>query len=456
MTRILYWNIENFALNKIRNTSFKRQKGASQSQATASIDRRDYILEHLAITNAGVVARPDIVVVVEVETVFTSVGRLASGAGEQGARVLLADIRNTTGNPNWMLVPPLQTGPTEAVGVFYDSTNLVFTGPWRWPGGIGPSFDPAANAAPGTVQYAAPYNTTLPNRVIPANATNAGQSERAVAARTRFTRRNGIPRAGQFINKQFERTRAPYMVRFAELNGLGAVARELTLFAIHAPASTNLAGTYLQQLAGIAQIIDGLGANEARFVLGDFNVNLMRRDATRTRAPAYAQLAANYTLGIDRPGNPPNPIDGWLGYFATHVKDKTSATYWAVNPNTDEANFYPGYGYIGSSLIGNFFSIDNILSRYGVGVGAGGPMQNVSVINGIVGSNYNVILPPIPGTPPPGTYGLPIRMADAARFGAPAAQAPAFGVGRQTSFRGWDNYGFIRSTSDHLAIVADV
>ncbi|UIJ71029.1 hypothetical protein [Aurantimonas sp. HBX-1] len=455
MTRILYWNIEKFAANKMANPSTKRQRGASMTAAQASAARLAYINTHWGITAGGVLSRPDIIVIVEVATGYDGPGILARGSGPDGALALLVALRAVTGNANWMLVPPLQTGPREAVAVYFDSSNLVFTGPWLWPGGVGPAIAPLAPGVFGpalpTVAYAAPFAGALPVAAVPAGTINTGTAQDQLAACTDFTYAAAHMNAGTAVN--FGALRTPYWVSFAEMSGGGAlpVVRNISLFCIHSPASA-AAGQYLTDLADLAEITDGIAANEVRVVLGDFNVNLLNNNATKTRNASYTAMAANYALGIDRPGGPPAPIDGWLGYFATHIKRGNGSTYWTTGTQTD---YYPGYGYIGSTIYQNFYSIDNILARYGAGVAAGGPMTDVTVLNGVVGSRYNVIAAPVPGNPPIGTYDLPIYMAGAP-FAAPAAQAPAFSAGRRSAFNGWNNYGRIRSTSDHLAIVADI
>lgn len=448
MTRILYWNIEKFASNKIANPSTKRTRGGALKANQKSVERLNYINLHWALTdNLGAVSPPDIIVVVEVSTAYDGRGNLVRGAGATGSQTLLTAIRATTGNAHWMLVPPLQTGPREAVAVYFDSSNYAFTGPWHWPGGVGPATAPAAMGPP-PVAYAAPFGALLPGTAAPVGGANAGTPQNRLAAATDFTFAAAHANAGAAA--AFGTMRAPYWVSFAELTAGGLpVARNISLFCIHSPASA-VAGAYLAALNGLAEIADGIAADEVRVVLGDFNVNLLNNDGARTRNASYAALAGGgYALGIDRPGNPPAPINGWLGYFATHIKRGSKSTYWSTAAKTD---YYPGYGYVGSSIVPNLYSIDNILARYGAG--AGGPMANVTVVNGIVGSRYDVIAP-APGNPPTGAYDLPIHMAGVP-FAAAPPQAPAFSVGRRSAFNGWINYGRIRSTSDHLAIVADI
>ncbi len=446
--RILYWNIENFAFNKIANpVTNKRQKGASRTMANAAIDRKDYITAHFTGLNVA----PHIMVVVEVETGYDAPGRIVRGAGANGATTLLTEIRNSTGNPNWMLVPPLQTGPNEAVGVYYDSTSLVFTGPYVWPGGAGVVPQPAA--VPGA--YPPPFNTTInTGRNVPPGALyNVGIAENSCAASVTYTFNNNLAfLQGQPVPFFFQR--APYMVTFAELDNNNAVIANLTLFAVHSPANAFAAGMYLRDLANYEEITNANDNDEIRTIVGDFNVNLM---SASTAMPPYAESGSytplqteNYNLELVPLAAPPAGPDGYPGYYATHIKRGSKSTYWDTAQKTD---YYPGYGMIGSSLVQNFYAIDNIFTRYGAGLA---PPANINftIINGIVGSPYTLHGVPAAGTPQ-GSLNFNIRMASPA-FAAPLANGPAFTVGRRSSFNAWDNYGFIRSTSDHLALVIDI
>jgi len=442
--RILYWNIENFAFNKIANPNTrKRQKGASRKLAQAAEDRKDYILQHLTSLNPF----PDIMVVVEVETAYDGDGRIVRGAGANGAVTLLDEIRDATGNDDWMLVPPLQTGPNEAVGVYYNSTNLVFTGPCVWPGGAGAT----AQIGGPTGAYPPPFNNTITTgRDVPDGALyNVDVPEDECAARVRYTYNNNNP--GLQGQQVILFSRMPYMVTFAELDANDDVIANLTLYAIHSPANAFSAGMYLDDLADYEEITDALANDEIRVIVGDFNVNLMSAAPNFTESAHYNPLQnAGYALALKPLGAAPNPANGYPGYYATHIRRGSKAVYWST---TDLTTYYPGYGMIGSDLVQNFYAIDNIFTCYGAGWQP--PANNrFTIMNGIVGSPYNLHAVPAVGTPQ-GTLAFGIDMASAA-FAAPPATGPAFSVGRRTAFNGWDNYGHIRSTSDHLALVIDV
>ncbi len=439
--RILYWNIEKFAINKIANpTANRRQKGSSITPAQAASDRLDYITANIWA------ALPQIIVVVEVSTAYSGPGEIVSGAGATGSTRLLTEIRNITGNNAWMLVPPLQTGPREAVAVYYDSTSLVFSGPWAWPGG---GWGSVTQNGGTSGNYATPFNNVITtNRNVPANALyNVGRAESQCAANVTYTYNNTVATflQGQQVTMF---TRAPYHVTFAEINTNGIVQRNISLFAVHSPANHVGATNALNELTELDEITSAPANTEVKVVVGDFNVNLMSTLYAQTAA--YNGLVnAGYTLGLVPLNNVPNPLFGYPGYYATHVKRPNNAVYWSTQNTT---TYYPGYGMIGADLVQNLYAIDNVYTWHGNG--ANPPNNNnLTILNGIVGSPYN--LHNAPGGAPQGSVALAIAMANTA-FANPPAQGPQFSTGRWSSFRGWDNYGCIRSTSDHLALSIDV
>jgi hypothetical protein len=350
-----------------------------------------------------------------------------------------------------MLVPPLQTGPREAVAVYFDSTNYTFTGPWLWQGGRGPSFDPAGLQPPQTAAYPAAFNGALPTTQIPVGQRNAGVAQNLAAAAFEFKSvTTGNPIA--YGNNR----RVPYWVTFAGTDG-----RTYSFFVIHGPAGNNPARTYLADLADVAEIVGAVADNEVRLVLGDFNYNLL--DNQLVQVAEYTPLInAGYTLGFKSPATPPPPpaqFNGYRGYFATHVRTIDTASYWYI---ATWADFYPCYGYSGGTTATSNYSLDNILARFGNIPNTNNPcgtLEHVTALNGVVGVPYGVANPP-PAGAPPGYYRFAMQMATVADFGNPPAQIMHMTAqeiaARRTSFQQWNNYGHIRSTSDHLAIVADV
>ena len=441
--RILYWNIEKFAQNKIANPNMrKRKKGASIKEAQAAVDRLEYIQDTIGA------ASPDIIVVVEVQTGYDGRGRLVRSSGATGVMTLLEDLRLNNRRDDWMLVPPLQTGPNEGVGVFYNADRLVFTGPNLWPGGTGGVSSPDAipNTYGGTFGGAIDTDRTVPDGA----AYNVGEDEDTCAACVDFTHAAwaGFLQAGQPID--YGVARAPHMTTFAQIDDDGAVIRNITLFAVHSPANGAYAPAYLSDLANVAEIAAPNGRDDVVVVVGDFNVNLMSAPPDYLERQYYRPLQQRgFRLGLKPAMIPPNPAGGYSGYFTTHIRRGNKAVYWSTNART---TYYPAYGYDGSDRVANLYAIDNVFTRYDNG--SQPPVRNnMTVMNGIVGSPYT--LHAAPAGAPTGTVQKNIAMA-ADQFQDPPAIAPRYSIGRKRSFNGWANYGRIRSTSDHLALVIDV
>ena len=473
MTRVLFWNIENFGINKIYSTSLKRQRGhGGLTDAQAAMQRRGVI-------NASFgAAQPDIIVVVEVSSGDNAPNTLASQTGGVEAMVF---IQNRLNHPmvavpgGWGLVPPLYIGTggrAETIGILYRRSNNAgtvfryFTGPNTWTGGYaGLSVDPALGIAP--VAYPVPamvgggtdFNAMLvpPGyggvRAIPGGALhNAGLNENVVAARIAFD-----DTLGAAIN--FNGLREPFMATFTEANAMGAVLRNLTIFGIHSPPQGVAATNYMATLATMQDIMGPLGANETRIIGGDFNLNLFA--ANGTPSGAYNPLlpgAGNYTLLVaPTAGGIPVNVDQYIGYFSTHIRGKlktaTSKFLWSDVGGAGLSS-YPGYGYVGSNFVAApFYAIDNVL----VWPHQAAPYNySTTIMNSVAGTPMNAVAMP-PDNPPFGTLAL------ASQFGAPGGPWPAAptaanfpGIGGASNLTGWANYGKIRNTSDHFGVFANV
>jgi hypothetical protein len=447
MTRILYWNIENFGINKIANPNArKRKRGATDlTEADASTRRRDIINEVIGA------AKPQVIVIVELESApFIGAGVLSTHAGTDGAAALSAEVANVV-EGTWAVIPPLQTGPTEAVAVMYETTNRYFAGPFVWPGGTGPAVPPGNR----TGSYPAPYFGWVPSAPVPAHALhNANAVQNRCAARTTFTYRAGHRQAGAPF--QFPAyARAPYMVSLYESAGGG---RNLTLFGIHAPSGNPVsAAQYLQDLSDIAEIVDNVAVNEVRLVIGDFNVQLL--DPALAEDPAYGHLQnpnSGYMLALKPVSPPPAAPGGYAGYFATHIRSQYKAKGWS---SRNRVAYYPGYRYVGSDHGPPSAAIDNAFYRYGANFQPPPEPRatNVTIMNPVVGTPLNVVRPPSGGAWP-GAVVLQRRMTVPPWPAAnrPPGAAPRHNPGFRKLFRSWDQYGCIRSTSDHFAIAIDV
>ena len=478
MTRVLFWNIENFGLNKIFSPSRVRRMGhGGLTDAQAAAQRRVIIQ---AVLNA---ANPDIIVVIEVSSGDNHPNALATQTGGMEAMANIQFQLNASGlfPGGWNLVPPLYTGVggvSESVGILYRRQNSAgttfrfFTGPNIWTAGgyAGTSQDPATGLAPapypvpamvGQVNIHSMLVPPLPPpavaptvpRAIPAVAQhNAGLNENVVAARIYFDNTMGAPVA-------FAGLREPFMATFTETGpGPGfALQRDLTLFGIHSPPNGVAATAYMLLLATIQEIVGPLGANETRVIGGDFNRNLLA--ANGTASGAYAALTgAGYTLLIaPTAGGIPVNVDQYIGYFSTHIrgasKTATSKFLWS-DPASAAPSAYPGYGYVGSNFVTTpFYAIDNIL----VWPHRGAPYNyNTTIMNTVVGTPMNAVAMPA-DNPPVGAIAMAHQFGAPGGAWPPAPGAPNYvGIGAATNLVSWANYRRIKNTSDHFGVVADV
>ena len=481
MTRILYWNIQKFSVNKFWEETLKRDIHGSPILSQKSRDRWNYF--RYAFDNyGGMPARtPEIIVIVELQTGPVARGTLVSARGPEATQNLVAEVRNWTGNANWMTVPPLCTKSysKEGVIVLYDSTNLIFTGPDIWPGGDGPAqqapFGP--HPAPAPFAPASPYpaewdpyiRTGALNRPIPHGSLyNANLWENQMAAKVaNFTSSGGagldpapggIPAAGTVMDGNLG-PRTPYMTTFFR----PATNENITLFAVHSPASGN-ARNYMYALACTAEIANQPvnAFNERKVVVGDFNYNLFEKTDDHAEYPTTMRngygyfMQRGYSIGIHQPGYlpppspapppPPNPPLGYYDYFGTQLMPEDNGLNWSIK---GFPLYYPGYGYMRNM---NVKCIDNIFAT-------GPNFQNITVLNPVVGSPYNVL--PVGGAPAwltPGMRGHFLINSLCPCYNPPNPpqwQAPPFAAGMHQVFRDWQNFGRIRSTSDHLPIMAE-
>lgn len=446
MTRIVFWNIQNFSRNKINDPSMAVVAGhGGVTQNAASNVRRATILQQLHPTlpgPGGGAVYPHIIVVVEVCTGATGPGQLATNSlGRQGAIYMVQQLRAVTANPQWRLVPPIQVGTggrVETVAIFYDGANLLFTGPNVWSGVQSVRPGPVPGAYPAAI--ISEVNAGLPPRMTP-----LGTTEEHCAPRIQFTHL-GAPYATAIGMRE------PYMASFLELPAVGG--RPISVFAAHASPQPVFAAQLQIDMSNIDEIVGGLAPNEVRVICGDFNLNLLMPPPAYAPAGPYALLTAQGYVPLLTPPLPqPAPIPPrYWGYFLTHIKAASKAMLWSTAATQ---SLYPGYGYGGSTHAHNFYSIDNILVRQAVAPLAG---NRPTVLNNVVGTPYVA-----PGglNVPLGTMQVAHNMMNLPAPGGipmvwPNDPAPLSTPGIPAAMRGWLNYGHIYSTSDHLPIYAEV
>ena len=128
MPRIMYWNIENFAIDKLTMYTRKRQFGGAPKYNNDI--KGQYILDTVFSTQTGGGSlAPDFFVVLEVSARNNIQGSVLAGAGAEGVQHLLNELQ--TYNPNWCVVPSLALGAggqTEGVAVYFAMTDGSLSG----------------------------------------------------------------------------------------------------------------------------------------------------------------------------------------------------------------------------------------------------------------------------------------------------------------------------------------
>lgn len=482
MTRILYWNINNFSLAKI-------QAGGAAAAEAAS--RLAYMVQNVMRGPVGGPI-PDIIVVVEVYVRGGEIGsegtvlRATVEAG-QGVLTLLAQIRadavmgTAAVGSNWCVVPPIvlgEYGQREGVAVFYNATTLQFTGPNLLYDLFGVGQSQPVNAATYAARrnYSAGWQAGLPvalarTTIFPGAANPIPEHELAgewqyytlpLAARPVPSPAppaippNRIPFPNQGC-------RGPFLTRFREV---AAPNRTLKLFSVHTSPATAMGAVLNMGL--VPEIAAVPAANDVNVVLGDFNV-----DTFGGLWNTYNLAFPLYGCELDPRANHAGPrVAARKPYCMTHLLPTYLSTPFnntghgvATDP---QHNVYPRFGYMGSSWpnINNSGAIDNIFTAYGAA--AGGPATNVTVINTLTGTPYNWLAAAPPGVTAELTGGLQytstIPLALNSLITVPPAAAGTGGIDslgmyawmHLNVFRLWHSFGKVHSTSDHLPLMIDI
>jgi hypothetical protein len=360
-----------------------------------------------------------------------------------------------------MLVPPLllNAGTTkECISVFFNSNTVDFTGPYGWGG-------QTAKANGPFVTYQQGFQNALPVAVVPNTAGyNVGLPQNTLAGQVTFFNTGapiGFP--------QIRNNRAPFLTTFWDKVGL----RNIKLLSYHAPNPSKGPSAGIRALARIPEMTTGLAANEVGVIVGDFNVNVFDTDlATYAYGPLTtgAPKGQQYRKHIIDAGIDSFPAKGYLctTMYAANLKTGITPgpwgnlTYQDKHPNWG----YPGYEYTTEN------SYDNILTRFGTNVVPPGDFK-ITVVNRVTGTPYNGLNPPTDNAPI-GSFIYTSAMKDANAQDAmipvlplpPGHDGPddqgGYDYGADdaaalyTNFNEWENYGKIRSTSDHLPLLIQV
>lgn len=432
MARVVWWNMYNFAINKILDPN----------NAVPSQDRLDQIGR--VFTNT----QPDILVMLELHNRSVGVaGQLVGSAtsGGRGAIQLLTSIRQITGNNNWYMVPPVVTGAggkAEGVGVYYNGNVVQFTGPWRCNG---------ITTGPGVgipQQYPLAWANLTPNN----NSTLGGQwNYQPVQSPAKKQKKKAGGNNNANINFPIVGERTPWLTTFTE------GARILEIFGLHAPAPGPNAALGTAAMLNVEEFTATPASNCVVALGGDFNVDA---NNANQRAAAYQPIvAAGFQWAFSNIVPQAVPV-----YYRTSMRTVGKSSI--VDLNNPNNYVYPDYGY-GVNAYDQIFVQGNTLD----------PATTQRIINPVAGTSappqannsgypntagraaaiaygYPAVIPVANGT---AAFSTPTEMAqDIPTLLALANVVPPEPAAPTRAFKLWVNYGKIRSLSDHLAVVIDL
>lgn len=281
--KVLVWNIKFFSSSRIVGqtaTGYAEAENLSRTKndAARALATLSYIVSTVRRTAA------DVFVVVEPRASAGEPGTLAdsSSGGPAGLILLLAHLRSMLGN-TWYLVPPQRINSTqidiidggsrytECIGVFWNSKNVTFTGPW-----INTATGPAAAGTP------AAYTGAYAN-VVPADSTWAGT--------TSFADITGFPDPT---------SRRPFLTTFTEV---AAPQRTLELYSVHCDTANGArAADAIRRIA----FVDA--AKKIILIAGDFNV-----DVSAPTGSGYLSMNSTFSKGFAKLY--PGPIQTFYNRF---------------------------------------------------------------------------------------------------------------------------------------------
>jgi hypothetical protein len=468
MTRIMFWNINNFGRRGFFAPVGKRTREDDDPEYGGEGNVNEKVERILNVIGA---VEPDIFSLAEVKPGLVGLAE-GSVVQDEATYELMVRMREEF-LLNYRVVPPIVTGTerrAEAIAVFYRADLLRFLGPFAWSGLASRSLVELGGAE-NAAQYGAPWNgapASLPNREVPETwaVPTVGMNENRLAGQWQFMPPPpeapvvGAPLPLAFPAAGF---RKPFLTYFGEIE---APQRLIKLLSFHAPpdqeAVPPLSAAATATLAQIQEMTGAIPENEVRCVVGDFNVSSWNE--------VWAPVAYNplTELGYEKALNPvaAGVEHAWpaYAYYTTHIEPRASASSWISSENGAEHHGYPGFSYSGSPPPGApvWDAIDNAF----VWIGGAAELQNVTIANLVTGSPYN-IGPEHPEGVPQGAVALGTQMAaggmaeelfdyseESAWEGVPGNAMVADDVAE--AFREWRNYWVIRKLSDHLPIVFDV
>jgi hypothetical protein len=444
MTRVLFWNINNFSSN-----GFYPHPGAAQRSVgddgeygvpAATQDAEDRKAVLLAAVNE---AEPDLISVVEIKPGAIGLPA-ASLLADQASKSLLEDFQGLEfeGAAEYRMVPPLISGVNrraEGIAVYYRSDRLQFLGPWGWSGAAGMPI--AAIPEGETAEYPMAWRT-LRQREIPEGWMNEGLWEDELAGQCAFVN-------GGALNFPEPNHRKPWLTCFRDF-AEEENERLIKLLSFHAPPDID-AVEGVDKLSDVEEVaIEAMEENEVRCIVGDFNVSSLEGAEAEE---AYGALEeAEFAMQLDPHAVGVGNELPQRGYYVTFLKRSQQSTPWISDNEGTKVFGYPAFGYMSDN------AIDNAFTCYGA---AAGEPENATVINPVTHSPYNVI--PAPEEIPPGVIGVASAMNEPNVFEYNPAEEEMGIDGTDMNadqatedFQEWPEYTHIRSCSDHLPIALDI
>jgi len=435
--KILYWNIENFSNNKIANTAVRGDQDYDDDEGQGP-QRLAYILETLGSGQnpLGTPFIPDFIVIVEIERGAFRVtpGYPVKSKAATGVLGLFNAIDNdgplNAAGEDWYLVPPLvvgRRGMGEGVAVFYNSTNWYF---------LGPTYSNAT--------YAAPFHYAVRNRQIPANygiARYRQKYENRYQGQWHYTSlKRQLDRNPTTVKFPDRNSRTPWLTCFGSVGGNPPTL--LRLMSVHTSPATADAGT--RQIGNITEMMTARWETNQQIdvILGDFNVDNLAA-ASWTALGAYGpMLGANapYAAAI-RP-----PVGLAANFDDYYMTEAPKLDHCLIENGGQIIGAMPGYGYLNASIDNAFYRTHGVAP----------PPANVNstIINRASGTPYPAAL----GPPPPyrGTVRYGVSMQDTLADIVNEIQDDEENYDGNAALQEWDNYGIIRSTSDHLPLIFEI
>lgn len=323
MTRILYWNVNNYSRTKIIGLH-----GPTSSEMATN--RLDHMLRVIAPVAPDPLRPLDLIIIVEVSARTNDIktrGLILPPGKPAGQAILylLNEIQQRT-NEEWCLVPPPMDGTAgkrEGVAIFYKPASLTFTGPWVYAyeeSGAKLRLPPDSYYLSNLADYNNSYRACFPNVQRTWNVGPKVVPESQGAAQTEFGTVKS-PTAYGTLNFPTADDRAPTHVRM-----LDAAGRTLKIFAVHtSPASAGPATRCIAQIPEVRTV----NANEVSVVVGDFNVDSLAAVAPhedpyyRLRDPAGPQ----YDMLLKARMTATGPVvDARQPYCMTHLLPNTRPT----------------------------------------------------------------------------------------------------------------------------------